>query len=77
MAWSMLEEIETHRKPMTAKELGPILNVHPKTLYKMAHRNAIPSVKLGDIVRFDPKSVSLWLRRKDPMLAIAAKSQAA
>ncbi len=74
MAWSMLEEIETHRKPMTAKELGPILNVHPKTLYKMAHRNDIPSVMIGDCVRFDPRSVALWLRRKDPMLATAAKS---
>ena len=74
MAFSMLEEIEKHRKPMTAKDLGPILNVHPKTLYKMAHRHDIPSVIMGGIVRFDPRSVALWLRRKDPMLATAAKS---
>ncbi len=66
-----------HRKPMAATELGPILNVHPKTLYKMAHRNAIPSVIMGDTVRFDPKSVSLWIRRKDPMLATALKSEGA
>ena len=74
MAWSMLEAIDTHRKALTAKQLAEILNVSTKTLYKMAHRNDIPCVIMGGSVRFDPKSISFWLRKKDPVLAAAARS---
>ena len=77
MAWSMLEAIDQHRKATTAKDLAPILNLTAKTIYKMAKRNDIPSIVMGGSVRFDPRSVGMWLRRKDPMLAKAMKSQAA
>lgn len=77
MAWSMLEELEKFRKPMTAQELWPLLDIRPKTLYKMAARGDIPSVRMGGVLRFDPKSLGLWLRRKDPMLAAAMKSPTA
>ena len=74
MAWSMLEEIEAARKPLSVNQVSVILDVSTRTIRRMIERNEIPYVRIGGSVRFDPRSVAVWLRRKDPMLAVAARS---
>lgn len=39
-------------KLYTANELAKLLNVHPKTIYKLGKKNKIPRVKVGRAVRF-------------------------
>lgn len=36
----------------TAKELAQILNCHPQTVYRMADRGEIESIKIGTMRRF-------------------------
>lgn len=49
---------------LTAKELGRILAVSPKTLYSYVSRNLIPYYKIEANVRFSGKDVAAWLRRQ-------------
>lgn len=39
-------------KLYTAKELAGILNCNPQTIYRMADRNEIESIKVGKLRRF-------------------------
>lgn len=47
---------------MTAEELAALLNVSEKTIYRWSKSGSLPSVRLGTLVRFEPASVTLWLR---------------
>lgn len=49
-------------KLLTAKELGIILSVKPKTLYKWAAAGQIPSMHLNGLVRFDLDEVLKWIQ---------------
>lgn len=48
-------------KLITARQLGDILGVKPKTLYMWAATRRIPSVPINGLVRFDLDEVVEWL----------------
>jgi excisionase family DNA binding protein len=58
------DEIESQKNAINVEWLATKLNVSPKTLYKMAKRGRIPSFRIGYSVRFNPKAVADWLRRR-------------
>ena len=76
MAFSILEEVDKETKLMDAKRMAKLLGCTPKHIYSLANQKAIPCLKVGSKFRFDPRSISYWLRKKDPTLAAAAKSAA-
>lgn len=49
---------------LTAKELAPIVNLSPKTLYSYAERDLIPHFRIETNVRFRGKDVADWLRQR-------------
>jgi excisionase family DNA binding protein len=49
---------------LTAKELGEILAISPKTLYNYVTRGMIPFFKIESNVRFRARDVADWLRKR-------------
>lgn len=61
---SLADLIEQTGHALTAQQLAGILGVSPKTIFKQAKTNRIPSFHVGSAVRFDPFSVARWLRKQ-------------
>lgn len=49
---------------LTAKELGEILAISPKTLYSYVSRGMIPYFKIESNVRFRARDVAEWLLKR-------------
>jgi excisionase family DNA binding protein len=49
---------------LTAKQLAEMLNISPKTIFKLAKAGRIPSFRIGTAVRFDGRLVIDWLRKQ-------------
>lgn len=45
----------------------------PYTIYRMAQKRQIPGFMFGGSQCFDPFELSLWLIKKEPQLAAAAR----
>ena len=39
-----------------------LLQIHPKTLQRMARQGIVPAFRIGDLWRFRASSLDLWLR---------------
>jgi excisionase family DNA binding protein len=61
---SLADQIEQTGRALTADELARMLSVSRITIFKQAKAGRIPSFHIGTCVRFDPKSVSQWLRKQ-------------
>jgi len=49
---------------LTAKQLAAMLNISPKTVFKLARAGRIPSFRVGSAVRFDARHIIDWLRKQ-------------
>ncbi|MDP8230071.1 MAG: helix-turn-helix domain-containing protein [Candidatus Gorgyraea atricola] len=49
---------------LTPKQLSEILQVKLSTVYKWAHYGYIPSLKIGNSIRFREQKVEEWLRKR-------------
>lgn len=49
---------------LTIEELAHFLNVKVKTLYGMIHREEIPFLKVGRLLRFNREQIETWLSRR-------------
>jgi excisionase family DNA binding protein len=58
---------------MTVADVAQLLGKSNLTIRRMASDRRIPSVRIGGDLRFDPSALMLWLSKKDPTLAQAAK----
>jgi excisionase family DNA binding protein len=76
MAYSILEQLEAEPKLMDVKRLAAILDVSPKTVYKMVEEGRLPALSVGSLLKFDPQVVSFWIRRQNPVFAMAARDAA-
>lgn len=61
---TLADRIERIGRALTAEELAEILTVSRITIFKQAKAGRIPCFHIGTCVRFDPKLVAVWLRRK-------------
>jgi excisionase family DNA binding protein len=43
------------------KQVGQMLNLHPKTVQKLARRGEIPAVHIGRYWRFRASSIDEWI----------------
>ncbi|MGE5645940.1 MAG: helix-turn-helix domain-containing protein [Acidobacteriota bacterium] len=64
IATDVFERLARCDRLLTAKELAQILAMSPKTLYSYVGRGIIPFFKIESNVRFRPRDVSDWLRRR-------------
>ncbi len=53
---------------LTIKDVSQLLQVRPSTLYAWAEQGAIPHLKLGRLLRFDPEEIEAWIhdQRRNP-----------
>jgi excisionase family DNA binding protein len=51
-------------KLLDVSQLSEMLNVKKKTIYDWVHKNKIPYLKLGNLVRFNPNDIDQWLKSK-------------
>jgi excisionase family DNA binding protein len=56
--------IEAKISAWTAESLADLLELSPKTLYKMANSGRIPVIRIGGTLRFDPLLTAEWLRAR-------------
>ncbi len=56
---------------LTIKDLSARLNIKPSTLYLWAAQGKIPCRKIHGLIRFDPNTITAWLRAFEPSQATA------
>jgi excisionase family DNA binding protein len=49
---------------LTSEEAARLLNIHPKTLQRMARRGQVPAHRIGDLWRFRASELDDWFRGK-------------
>lgn len=50
---------------LTLKEISKYLRLSPDTVYKMAHEDKIPALKIGKKWRFRKERIDKWLREQE------------
>lgn len=61
---SLADQIASHRGALNAKQLAAFLAVSVISIYKLAKRGVIPSIRIAGCVRFCPTSIARWLRER-------------
>jgi len=62
--FSLIDRLKNFQRALTPEELADLLQVSRLTVVRKAKKGTIPSFRVGTCVRFDPKSVALWLMRR-------------
>lgn len=75
--WSFIREIEAQEGLLTVDELAPLLRKSTSTVYRLAQRRQLPSLRIGGTLYFDPAALGMHFRRKSPESAAAARNRAA
>jgi excisionase family DNA binding protein len=71
--FNILNALQAVRGLLSVGELADLFGKSPATIYRMAQKRQIPSIMLGGSRMFDPSTLALWLTRKEPLLAVAAR----
>jgi len=53
---------ESFEKVLTTEEAATLLQIHPKTLQRMARTGIVPAFRIGDLWRFRASALDQWLR---------------
>jgi len=73
MAFSVLEQLEACNKPLDVKQVAAIFDVSEKKIRGMVERKELPCIRLGVSLRFDPMTLSHFVRRQSPAFALARR----
>jgi excisionase family DNA binding protein len=71
--FNILLALESARGLLTVREVAELLGKSSFTIYRMAEKRQIPSMVIGGSRCFDPSVLALWLSKKEPSLATAAR----
>ena len=63
-AMGLADSLHSRSKALTVNDVARLLNVSERQIYKLAAEHRIPCFKVGGSIRFDPLSISAWLRQK-------------
>jgi excisionase family DNA binding protein len=56
------EPSPTFERVLNTEEAAALLQIHPKTLQKMAREGSVPAFRIGDLWRFRASALDEWLR---------------
>jgi excisionase family DNA binding protein len=62
LAASHPEPSPTFERVLNTEEAAALLQIHPKTLQKMAREGSVPAFRIGDLWRFRASALDEWLR---------------
>jgi len=71
--FNILLALESARGLLTVRDVATLLGKSTFTIYRMAESRKIPSLMIGGSRCFDPSVLALWLSKKEPSLATAAR----
>jgi len=72
----LASRIEARKSAWTVDGLALLLEISPKTLYKMAKSERIPAIRIDGIIRFDPALTAEWLRARTTGMGFRLKQAA-
>lgn len=61
---SLIEQLKSMNRALTVKELANLLHLGKTVIYDMVRRGAIPCLRFGYTVRFDPQEIADWLEHR-------------
>ncbi len=56
--------MENFEPLLNSQEAATLLQIHPKTLQKLARDGEVPSHRIGDLWRFRASELDRWLKSK-------------
>jgi excisionase family DNA binding protein len=71
--YNILNALQAVRGLLSVDQVAELFGKSSATIYRMAQKRQIPSIMLGGSRMFDPSTLALWLTRKEPLLAVAAR----
>ena len=71
--FNILLALESAHGLLTVRDVAELLGKSPFSIYRMAQQRKIPSLMIGGSRCFDPSVLALWLSKKEPSLATAAR----
>ena len=71
--FNILNALQAVRGLLSVGELADLFGKSPATIYRIAQKRQIPSLMIGGSRMFDPSTLILWLTKKEPQLAVAAR----
>jgi excisionase family DNA binding protein len=71
--FNILIALESARGLLSVRDVARLLGRSKFTIYRMAEQRKIPSLMIGGSRCFDPSVLALWLSKKEPTLATAAR----
>ena len=71
--YNILIALQAVRGLLSVDQVAELFGKSSATIYRMAQKRQIPSIMLGGSRMFDPSTLALWLTRKEPLLAVAAR----
>jgi excisionase family DNA binding protein len=71
--YNILSALQAVRGLLSVSQVAEMFGKSRATIYRMAQKRQIPSIMLGGSRMFDPSTLVLWLTRKEPLLAVAAR----
>jgi len=71
--FNILLALESARGLLTVRDVATLLRKSPWCIYRLAEKRKIPSLVIGGSRCFDPSVLALWLAKKEPTLAAAAR----
>ncbi len=71
--FNILLALESVHRMLTVREVAKLLQKSHFSIYRLAQRRQIPSLMIGGTRYFDPSVLAMWLSKKEPSLATAAR----
>jgi excisionase family DNA binding protein len=71
--FNILNALQAVHGLLSVGEVADLFGKSPATIYRIAQKRQIPSLMIGGSRMFDPSTLILWLTKKEPQLAVAAR----
>lgn len=64
MTAELIAVIERRERAWSASELAELLGCSDKHIYSLAKSGRMPHLRIGGVIRFDPRATAAWLRER-------------
>ena len=58
---SILKKLRERADPLNVSELAQLVGVTEATVQRWARKQQIPTIRIGDVIRFDPAMLADWI----------------
>jgi excisionase family DNA binding protein len=62
---TLAARLRTQSAYMTLKEVAKLFDSHPQTLYKACREGRMPHCRIGNRIKFDPRSIADYLEKRN------------